>query len=487
MHTTNKQHTLTRRSFVTSLATGALVIGFDPLTRLWITPAEAATGIDFDTLPPLDGTLHLDDATRDEYAQDYGQIIHERPRAVLKPGSVRDISLVVKFARRHGIRIAARGQGHLPYGQAQVEDGIVVDMRTLQTVHAIGDDRMEVDAGCQWRTVVETALARQLTPPILPTFLGLTVGGTLSIGGISEATYEHGAQVDNVFQLEVVTGNGEIVTCSEQQHRDLFEAALAGQGQCAIITRAVIRLVPAFASVREYALPYADLPALMRDGNMLAEDERFNGVSAFVFPQPDGTWRFFLVAISYWTLPDSPDDSALLSGLGFLAGAQQITDYAYGEYVDPIPELPFTQGRPDLALLVPGSAAADFVAAVLPRLAANDLGTSDFVELFFWKRSRFTRPLFRIPDEPTCVGFVTLRTPTSDPAIVERMLSGNRALFEQNRSLGGTHYPFSAIPTSRHDWKRHYGGQWGRLVRAKHRYDPGNIFASGPDIFGRND
>jgi cytokinin dehydrogenase len=187
--TTNK---LTRRGFMQTLASSTLVIGFNPISGSWITAAQAAIAADFEKLPPLDGTLHVDDATRAEYAQDYGQIIHERPLAVLKPGSVQDISRMVQFARRHGLRIAARGQGHSPFGQAQVRSGVVIDMRSLQTVHAIARDHLAADAGMQWRELVQAALAHGLTAPVLTNYLGLTVGGMLSIGGVSPATYRCG-------------------------------------------------------------------------------------------------------------------------------------------------------------------------------------------------------------------------------------------------------------------------------------------------------
>lgn len=132
------QSKLSRRSFTKKLVSGSLVIGFNSITGSWVTSVQAASESDFAKLPALDGTLHLDDETRAEYAQDYGQIIHEQPLAVLKPGSVEDIVRMVQFVRRYRLRIAARGQGHLPFGQAQVGGGVVIDMRSLQTVHALG-------------------------------------------------------------------------------------------------------------------------------------------------------------------------------------------------------------------------------------------------------------------------------------------------------------------------------------------------------------
>jgi FAD/FMN-containing dehydrogenase len=477
------QSKLSRRNFTKALVSGSLVVGFDTITGSWVTQAQGASGSSFEKLPPLDGALYLDEATRAEYAQDYGQIIHEQPLAVLKPGSVEDVSRMVRFARRNGLRIAARGQGHLPFGQAQVPGGVVIDMRSLQTVHAVSGDRLIADSGIQWRGLVQAALAQGLTPPVLTSYLGLTVGGTLSVGGVSPATYRYGAQVDNVFELQLVTGEGAIVTCSETQNCALFEAALAGQGQCAIITRAAVRLISAPAMIREYILPYPELTTLMRDGAMLSEDGRFDGVSALILPAPSGGHLYFLLPTSNFTPPGAPDDDALLAGLSHLSGAEQITDYGYLEYVDSIPNVAFRQSRPDLTLCVPGSAATGFIGGLLPRLTPDDLGTASVMQLFFWKRAPFTRPLLRLPAEENFVGLAMLRTLTSDTSVGARMMAGNRALFEQNRSLGGTHYPFSAIELSRHDWRLHFGSDWGALVQAKRRYDPDNVFASGPDIF----
>jgi FAD/FMN-containing dehydrogenase len=155
---------------------------------------------------------------------------------------VRDIASIVSFARRFGLKIAARGQGHQPFGQAQVSGGIVIDMRSLQQVHTFTADSVEVDAGTSWRTLLQATLSYGLAPPVLTKFLGLTVGGTLSIGGVGVTSLRHGAQVDQTLALQVVTGEGDVVVCSTHEHRDLFEAALAGQGQCAIITRATLRL-----------------------------------------------------------------------------------------------------------------------------------------------------------------------------------------------------------------------------------------------------
>ena len=68
----------------------------------------------------------------------------------------------------------------------------------------------------------------------------------------------------------------------------------------------------------------------------------------------------------------------------------------------------------------------------------------------------------------------------TDPKVVARMLAGNRALFERNREIGGTLYPFSAVGMSGLEWQQHYGTVWPALAHAKRRHDPDRVLASGP-------
>ncbi len=79
--------------------------------------------------------------------------------------------------------------------------------------------------------------------------------------------------------------------------------------------------------------------------------------------------------------------------------------------------------------------------------------------------------------------FDILRFAPRDARVVDRMLADNRRLFEACRELGGKQYPIGSIPFSTNDWRAHFGKDWGRLVSAKHRFDPDNILTPGQGIF----
>ena len=108
-----------------------------------------------------------------------------------------------------------RGQAHSVFGQAQAEAGVVIDSRSLATIHDLGPNGALVDTGVTWRQLLERAVEVGLTPRVMTDYLDLSVGGVLSVGGMGGASNLYGFVVDNCSELTVVTGEGELVRCSQ--------------------------------------------------------------------------------------------------------------------------------------------------------------------------------------------------------------------------------------------------------------------------------
>lgn len=478
--------TTSRRTFLKSLIAGALVLGFDPASRTWVTTAQAAA---FDNLPALDGVLYTDQTSRAAAADDFGHIIQRQPLAVLLPGSTSDIVRMIQYARKHRLKIAGRGQGHSTYGQGQVAGGIVVDMRSLSTIHTISSDRAVVDGGVQWIDLLRATLAQGLTPPVLTDYIDLSIGGTISVGGVGGTSHRYGAQVDNVLELEVVTGEGKLETCSPTTNRDLFDSVLAGLGQFGIITRATVRLITAETHARVFMLFYHDLATFTSDQQRLVADERFNYVEGQVLPTADGGWFYMLEAASFYSPPTQPDQRSLLAGLRYERGSEQIEDKTYFEFVNRLaPTVAFLKSigvwslpHPWINLFLPGSETNRFVGETVATLTVADTGQGP-VLLYPFKTERFKQPFFRLPDQPTAFLLSLLRT-ALDPSQVQPMVAGNRALYERSRDRGGKQYPIGSTPFDQHDWKEHFRPRWGQFVSAKRRYDPDNVLTPGQSIF----
>lgn len=473
-----------RRSVITGLVTGALVLGLDPVSRTWVTAAHA--GGPFDRLPPLDGRLRLDAAALDAAADDFGHIVSRRPRAVLEPGSVRDVAAMVKYCRRHGVQVAGRGQGHSVHGQCQVAGGLVVDLGTLDAIEIRGD-RAVVGGGATWLALVRAALAEGRTPPVLTDYLGLSVGGTLSLGGFGGAVGHHGAQVDNVLELTVVTGKGELVTCSPTRRRDLFDAVRGGLGQVGIIVEAVVRLTPAPAAVRRYNLTYPTLEALTAVQRRMVDEGRFGYLEGSLSRAEDGSWAYVMEAVAFDAT--SADDERLIGDLGHASAA--IDDLPYFDFLNriaPVVEILIQLGEwarphPWIDAFLPGSKTEELVAETLPELTPELIGQSAVILLYPIPTARVRAPLVRLAEEKHTFLFGLLRTASPGSADAATMVAANRALYERVRAAGGGRYATGAVPFSRDDWRRHFGDAWPAFRAAKRTYDPANILTPGQGIF----
>lgn len=78
------------------------------------------------------------------------------------------------------------------------------------------EKKMYVDVwgGELWIDVLKSTLEYGLAPKSWTDYLYLSVGGTLSNAGISGQAFNHGPQISNVHEMDVVTGKGQVLTCS---------------------------------------------------------------------------------------------------------------------------------------------------------------------------------------------------------------------------------------------------------------------------------
>ncbi|MFC4496572.1 FAD-binding protein [Streptomyces ovatisporus] len=484
----------TRRTALYGLATAAAVVGFDPAARAWATERPGSRNAPFHEVPPLDGSLLTDDASRDAAAEDFGHIVHRRPAAVLRPGSVRDIVVMVRFCRSHGISVAPRGQGHTTFGQAQVEGGLVIETTPLDHIGEVSGGTVTVGAGARWSQVAKSTLRHGLTPPVFTDYLELSVGGTLSVGGLGGQTHRHGAQTDNVTELQVVTGAGELVRCSPTRHADLFDAVRAGLGQCAVVVSATVRLVPAPETVRHFQLPYAELGVYLEDQRRLITEHRFDYVEGLVFPDDTGAFRVHVLEAVAYGPPagPEPDDDALLAGLRFEQAGMTAETLDYYTFLDRLAPSVAEQKEtgvwddphPWLNLLLPSSDVEELASDILGDLRPEDIGSSGVVLLYPLSRKVLRTPMLRMPSDPVPYLLAVLRTgPPGDPATVKRLLADNRAAYERVRGTGGKQYPVGSVPFDQSDWRDHFGPAFPALAAARHRYDPSGILTPGQGIF----
>ena len=442
-------------------------------------------------IPPLDGELVTDRTVVAEAADDFGHIVRRVPRAILRPRSTSDIAAILRTASEHQVGVVARGRGHSTFGQAQVTDGIVIDMRTLCSVHRMEPDRVIAEAGMSWRRLLGETLPHGVTPPVLTDYLGLSIGGTLSVGGIGGTTHRYGAQTDTVEELEVVTADGSVHTCGPGRNEGLFRAVLAGHGQCGIITRATLGLVKAPDRARQFKLSYPSATALIAAQRQALHEGRFDHLGGRMVATAQG-WRYLLEGVSYYSAPEDPADGELVAGLGHLPGSEEGKDSSYLDFADRLSAAEnylrqtgdWLVPHPTWNVFLPDSAVEEFMGHLVAELVPDDLGSAGMVMVYPICTARVRAPLLRVPDEPVVFVVELLRYgPGGDDAEARRMVTANRDWYERARMLGGVAYPVGSIPLGKADWRAHFGPVEIQFAAAKRRYDPYRILGPGLGIY----
>ncbi|WP_436495652.1 FAD-binding oxidoreductase [Actinokineospora sp. HUAS TT18] len=240
----------------------------------------------------LDGSLVTrDDEGFEEARAVFNSAILTSPLAIARCASVEDVRRSLRYARDAGLPLAVRSGGHSVAGASLVADGLVIDMRGLNSV--------TVDPAARTATVGGGAIWAEFDRACQPHALAATGGrvSTTGVGGLTlgggSGWFERkmGLACDNLLSVDLVTAAGELVTASDTENPDLFWALHGGGGNFGVATSFTFRLHPlAACSIALLLWPSEHGPAIARrwrDLMLDAPDEVGGGLAYLTGPPED--------------------------------------------------------------------------------------------------------------------------------------------------------------------------------------------------------
>ncbi|KAI3686648.1 hypothetical protein L1987_80331 [Smallanthus sonchifolius] len=488
----------------------------------------------------LDGHLNTDQDDIKSASTDFGKMTRSEPLAVLHPASAADISNLLKLAYEspRGFPVSARGHGHSINGQSQTQNGVVVQMSRSKTnpsvpvVPVVSENMMYVDVwgGELWIDVLKSTLKYGLAPKSWTDYLYLSVGGTLSNAGISGQAFNHGPQISNVHEMDVVTGRGDVVTCSLDHNPELFHSVLGGLGQFGIITRARIALEPSPQMIRWIRVLYSNFSAFTHDQEYLISlhdqphSQKFDYIEGFVIVDEGliNNWRsssfspnnpvkisslgagtggnvlYCLEITKNYHVGENPktidqEVEALLKKLNYIPASMFTTDLPYVDFLDRVhtAELKLrSKGlwevpHPWLNLFVPKSRIADFDKGVFKGILGNK--TSGPILIYPMNKKKWDeRSSVVTPNEDVFYLVALLRSALDngeETLTLKHLSDENRKIlnFCKESKIEAKQY----LPhyTTQKEWMDHYGDKWPQIYRRKMEFDPRYILATGQRIF----
>ncbi|MFE4632443.1 FAD-binding protein [Streptomyces sp. NPDC056773] len=220
------------------------------------------------------------------FSSDFGRSLTIAPEKVVREGADGEIGDLMAAAAASGKDTAVRGAGRSCNTQT-LASGTVLDnfredaeprFRGSETLgEHPGEHLVEVPSGITWYALEKWLNAHGRANPVLPSYLNLTVGGTLSIGGFGHGSLRSGLQIDQVEEIELVDGTGRSRTCSRRENSELFRFALGGLGQVGFIRTALLRTVPYRAVTPVSRIPHTGISDLAEFMKGVAADPAVSG------------------------------------------------------------------------------------------------------------------------------------------------------------------------------------------------------------------
>nr|MDT0660118.1 D-arabinono-1,4-lactone oxidase [Micromonospora sp. DSM 115978] len=184
----------------------------------------------------------------------------------LRPTDTASVVAAVRAATTDGRRIRPIGSGHSFTDIACATD-LRLDLGGLAGPPRVDADRRlaTVPAGMTLCQLNDLLAAHGLALPNLGDIDSQTIAGAISTGTHGTGA-GYGCLSTFVEELHLVTGTGEVLRCSADQHPDVFAAARVGLGAVGVLVEVTLRCVAAFVlRADERPAPLAEVLAGLPD------------------------------------------------------------------------------------------------------------------------------------------------------------------------------------------------------------------------------
>ena len=211
--------------------------------------------------PILDEFFHLlgkesvltDKESLFNYGHDETENLSYPPEVLVKPGSVEQVSKIMKLANQYNIPVTPIGaMTGLSGGSLSIHGGIGISMERFNKILKIDEDNLQVHVqpGVITQVLQDEVAKKGLYYAPDPASRGSCfIGGNIAENSGGPRAVKYGVTKDFVLNLEVVLPNGEIIntganTLKNSTGYNITQLMVGSEGTLGIVTKAILKLIP---------------------------------------------------------------------------------------------------------------------------------------------------------------------------------------------------------------------------------------------------
>lgn len=429
-------------------------------------------------------SVHSSEEMCQTYASNFGGTARQLPLVVVKARREEDILHTLQIAQQAELPVSIRGSGHSFGNQGLCDGGILIaNVSDEPELVLLEDGCVEVTTRTRWGRLEPALNELGRAMPVLTSELGVSVGGTLAVGGYGEGTVAYKGQIDLVQRLKLIKPDGSVVWCSPTENEELFRYSLASVGQVGFVERVVLRTIPYQKKTRIYINRFQTLPNLINSVLWMA-DRNQQHVDFFAGQHFNGMFIGTYGVRERTPAPVLPDNSSPLFGNGSDTEVTEINDWP----LRALHEKRRNQWDPNYYYIwtdyvVDLSQAQQFASFVTRRIVSDPSYARYFGRtLLLVVRQPEEKQYF--PFEPVtpamsglAVGFgLYFRVPKTDAQGLSDIQALQRRCLEQCLEMGGRPYLAGWHELTEEVKHAIYGSSYQTLQRLRRELDPHNRF-----------
>lgn len=166
----------------------------------------------------------------------------------------------------------------------------VVDISQLNRVLSVdtATQTAVVEPNVPMDKLLQATLAHGMVPKVVMEFPGITVGGGFQGFAGESSSYKWGVFSAMCESVEMVLGNGELVTASRTERSDLFYGSAGSFGTLGVLTRATVSLLPAKKYVALTYIPVASFDEAVRITERYTQEAAYDFIDGIMFSEHNG-------------------------------------------------------------------------------------------------------------------------------------------------------------------------------------------------------
>lgn len=121
-----------------------------------------------------------------------------------------------------------------------------LDLRNFNQVIKVNtkEQYVETEGLATFFDISNETLKKGYLPAVVPEMRNITIGGAISGLGVEATSFKYGLVHENVFEMDILTGRGRVLTASPKQNTDLFYTLPNALGTLGYVLKCKMKIIP---------------------------------------------------------------------------------------------------------------------------------------------------------------------------------------------------------------------------------------------------